>query len=51
MLNDEQLNYLKDKEKLKKERQDKVDNWLSQFEDSYNIKISTSFSYKKDKEK
>ena len=37
-------------EKLKKERQDKVDNWLSQFEDSYNIKISTSFNYKKDKE-
>ena len=39
MLNDEQLNYLKDREKRKKERQKKVDKWLRQFEDSYDIKI------------
>ena len=39
MLKDEQLSYLKDKEKLKKERQAAVDNWLSQFEDSYDIEI------------
>lgn len=35
MLTDEQIKI----EKLKQERQEKVDNWLSQFEDSYDIKI------------